>query len=235
MTDSQSNRRGATETHEEGSKKSKTRTTLSKEDRRKELLDVARTLFLEHGYASTSVSAIVAAAGVAQGTFYLYFKSKQTVLAHLRGEVLKAYRAAWDEAVEAASTDGKPADARLVDGLSAVRDAVYDNRQLVRLFREATAPMEQQQVWLAGRARMSEPLCALLEEGQREGCFELDEPSMAAALALALLDDLLFEAIEFDSPAPLPITFAHGTRFMLRAFRCHEDRVRELVPLPPAK
>lgn len=190
---------------------------------------MCKTLFLDKGFAATTVSAIVAAAGVAQGTFYLYFKSKQTVLAHLRGEVLRAYLKAWDEAVSAARD--LPADARLVEGLTAVRDAVFENRQLVRLFREATTPAEQQQVWLAGRARMSEPLCELLEAGQVEGCFELDDPKLAAALALSLLDDLLYEAIEYDSPAPLPITFAHGARFMLRAFRCDEQRVRDLVPL----
>ena len=205
----------------------------SKPDRRSELLEVARKLFLEKGFAATSVSAIVREAGVAQGTFYLYFKSKQTVLAHLRVEVLHAYLGAWDRAMS--ETEAQPADARLVAGLHAVRDAVYEHRDLVRLFREATTPAEQQQIWLAGRSRLSEPLKELLEAGQSEGCFALDDARMAAQLALAMLDDLLWESIEFDSPAPLPITSAHGTRFLLRAFRCDEQRVGELVPLPESQ
>ena len=57
--------------------------------RRRQLLEVARRRFLEVGYAQTSVSAIVKEAGVAQGTFYLYFPSKEAVLVSLRGEVLK--------------------------------------------------------------------------------------------------------------------------------------------------
>ena len=59
--------------------------------RRRQLIEVARRRFLEDGYAHTSVSAIVKEAGVAQGTFYFYFPSKEAVLITLRGEVLKDY------------------------------------------------------------------------------------------------------------------------------------------------
>lgn len=49
-------------------------------DRREQLLDAAIAVFAEHGYNSAKVSDIVQTAGVAQGTFYLYFKSKREVL-----------------------------------------------------------------------------------------------------------------------------------------------------------
>jgi hypothetical protein len=45
--------------------------------RRQQLLHVAEELSLESGYGKTSVSRIVKTAGVAQGTFYLYFASKE--------------------------------------------------------------------------------------------------------------------------------------------------------------
>lgn len=56
------------------------RVTKDPEIRRKELMDVAEELFLENGYEETAVSDIVKKAGVAQGTFYYYFKSKEAVL-----------------------------------------------------------------------------------------------------------------------------------------------------------
>lgn len=43
-------------------------------------MDIAEQLFLEKGYDDTLVSDIVNQAGVAQGTFYYYFKSKEAVL-----------------------------------------------------------------------------------------------------------------------------------------------------------
>ena len=44
--------------------------------KRERFLAIAQRRFMEDGYARTSVSAIVREAGVAQGTFYLYFKNK---------------------------------------------------------------------------------------------------------------------------------------------------------------
>jgi AcrR family transcriptional regulator len=52
-------------------------------DRREQLLDAAVACFADQGYAAAKVSDIVQRAGVAQGTFYLYFKSKREVLVAL--------------------------------------------------------------------------------------------------------------------------------------------------------
>ena len=48
--------------------------------RRNEIIDAAEELFYSVGYDETSVSDIVKAIGVAQGTFYNYFASKEAVL-----------------------------------------------------------------------------------------------------------------------------------------------------------
>lgn len=56
------------------------RTVKAPDVRRAEILDVAQALFQSQGYAVTSVDEIVRSAGVAKGTFYYYFKSKQDIL-----------------------------------------------------------------------------------------------------------------------------------------------------------
>lgn len=56
------------------------RVSKDPEIRRKELMDAAEELFLEKGYENVEVSSIVKKVGVAQGTFYYYFKSKEAVL-----------------------------------------------------------------------------------------------------------------------------------------------------------
>ncbi|MBU4608953.1 MAG: TetR/AcrR family transcriptional regulator [Methanobacterium sp.] len=48
--------------------------------KRRELRDIAEQLFLEKGYQETRVKDIVKKAGVAQGTFYYYFQSKEAIL-----------------------------------------------------------------------------------------------------------------------------------------------------------
>ncbi len=47
--------------------------------RRRQLLTAATTVFARRGYRAAGISDIVATAGVARGTFYLYFASKAEV------------------------------------------------------------------------------------------------------------------------------------------------------------
>jgi len=57
--------------------------TRPPEERRAELMDAAQRLFLEHGVDATTVEQITMAAGVAKGTFYLHFSSKEAIRAAL--------------------------------------------------------------------------------------------------------------------------------------------------------
>lgn len=58
--------------------------TKQPEIRRDQLLDAAETLFAARGYADTTVAHIAEAAGVAKGTFYLYFPSKEHCVVALK-------------------------------------------------------------------------------------------------------------------------------------------------------
>jgi AcrR family transcriptional regulator len=57
-----------------------TRIVKAPDERRSELIATARQLFYTKGYERTSVSDIVKEIGIAQGTFYYYFDSKQAIL-----------------------------------------------------------------------------------------------------------------------------------------------------------
>ena len=54
-----------------------------KQQKRESLLDSAFSLFIDNGFNKTSISDIVNHAGVAKGTFYLYFKDKYDIRNHL--------------------------------------------------------------------------------------------------------------------------------------------------------
>lgn len=61
----------------------KTKTMENKEEKEKKLLESAFQLFTEKGFKSTSIQEIVDHAGVAKGTFYLYFKDKYDIQDYL--------------------------------------------------------------------------------------------------------------------------------------------------------
>lgn len=73
-----------------------------KEDRKEQILAAARTVFFDEGIRRATVDAIAARAEVAKGTVYLYFPTKETILAHLLLEGLDRLSerliAAYDEA-----------------------------------------------------------------------------------------------------------------------------------------
>lgn len=56
--------------------------------RRMEILEAAGELFKNQGYVNTTVEAIIQQVGVAKGTFYYYFKSKEDILDALVHEIV---------------------------------------------------------------------------------------------------------------------------------------------------
>jgi TetR/AcrR family transcriptional regulator, fatty acid metabolism regulator protein len=78
-------------------------------DKRARILDAAVRVFAERGFFGATVAGIARAAGVADGTIYLYFKSKDDVLLRLFDEKMTDL---LDEAKAAAAQEGS-ASARL--------------------------------------------------------------------------------------------------------------------------
>jgi len=64
---------------------------------RQALLDAAEAVFAQHGYAEASIVRITEAAGVGQGTFYLYFGSKLEIFEELVEDLNRRVRHAMSE------------------------------------------------------------------------------------------------------------------------------------------
>lgn len=75
----------------------------NKKRKKTALLDTAYHLFTQNGYQKTSISDIVSQAGVAKGTFYLYFKDKTDIryklIAHRAGLIFKRLTGIWNELI----------------------------------------------------------------------------------------------------------------------------------------
>jgi AcrR family transcriptional regulator len=71
---------------------------------RRRLLDAAELMFGEYGFYDASIARITEQAGVAQGTFYLYFKSKQEIFEEVVADMNQQVRRAMATAAEGAVT-----------------------------------------------------------------------------------------------------------------------------------
>lgn len=74
---------------------------VSKEynERRKEIVDAARRLFSTKGYNKCTINDILDAVGIAKGTFYYYFSSKEEVLDAIINRVAEIVVARAEEVV----------------------------------------------------------------------------------------------------------------------------------------
>ncbi|MBN1389776.1 MAG: TetR/AcrR family transcriptional regulator [Candidatus Thermoplasmatota archaeon] len=65
------------------------RTVKEHDVRKKEIVDTAERLFLEYGYEETPVEMIIHEVGIAKGTFYHYFRSKDDLLDELVEQLIE--------------------------------------------------------------------------------------------------------------------------------------------------
>jgi TetR/AcrR family transcriptional repressor of mexJK operon len=77
----------------ETSEPSLSRRDARKLDRRQAIIEAARHSFLEHGYAGTSMSALVKTLGGSKGTMWSYFPSKEALFGAVIEHVSASFRA----------------------------------------------------------------------------------------------------------------------------------------------
>jgi len=100
---------------------------------RRRLLEAAESCFAELGYHDASVVKITEAAGVAQGTFYLYFSSKKDVFDELVRDLNSRVRHAMKEA----SSQGKTRLEAELLGFAAYFRFTSEHNALYRIIRQA--------------------------------------------------------------------------------------------------
>ncbi len=111
--------------------------TLRGRRTRDRILAAAEEVFGETGYEPASITAITQAAGVAQGTFYVYFPSKHAIFVELIKDFGARVRAAIAEAAVPA-TRASPSRAEIERaGLEAWLVFCVDHPGLYRVMREA--------------------------------------------------------------------------------------------------
>lgn len=97
---------------------------------REKLLQSAKELFSKKGYYETKVSDIVEKSGVAQGTFYIYFKSKEEIFL----ELVKSLHLDLMERLEKYIKIEKDCQSLIKDFVKEFLTEVYNNREIAEIF-----------------------------------------------------------------------------------------------------
>jgi TetR/AcrR family transcriptional repressor of nem operon len=153
--------------------------TKPAEQRRADLLEAGRTLFLSKGVAATSLEDITSRAGVSKGLFYLYFRSKDDLLQALQDQ----FSAELADRIRAATNSVADWGARLDACVEAIFGSYREQHDLHEvLFRHGGHVSASHQ---ATHALVLQALSDLLASGVAMGAFDVDDPDATAVLVWA--------------------------------------------------
>ena len=167
-----------------------------KEERRQSILRAAREVFFEHGFHRATVDNVAGRAEVSKGTVYLYFESKETILAHLLLEGLDELIGELEQAYTAA--EALPVDEQLRRlGWAYLQFYQREPRYFRFLmamdrgqFRDAVTPEVYQDVLKASVEGLNWAVRAI-EQGIDDGMFDCCDARQAAATLWATLNGVL--------------------------------------------
>jgi AcrR family transcriptional regulator len=186
--------------------------TKSRDARRTELVSAAASLFAKRGVANTAVSDIVKAAGVAQGTFYLYFESKDDAL------LAVVERIGSTMMDEVATRVGAGASAiekmHILGGVLSSLAAQADALELITLMHLPANRALHDRLAEDVTPRLIPLVEAIIEQGVGEGVFRVSDVRAAAWFVLGGL-----RSVELAGTATpdMPAALARATEFALRA------------------
>lgn len=165
---------------------------VSREDKRRRIVDAAVEVFAEKGFFGARVSEIAEAAGVADGTIYLYFKSKDDILIAIfeekMAEILVRFHALLAEHDEPEAKMRRYVNEHLrlvAEQPRLMQVLTVELRQSARFMKEYSPQAFGKYLALVG---------GILEEGQKKGQFRRGlDPAVFRRALFGAIDELARE------------------------------------------
>ncbi len=170
--------------------------------RREQVLACAVRVFSRKGYHATTVSDIIEEAGVARGTFYLYFKSKRAIFDELLDDYLKALLGQIRRVDLSEGAD--PPVRQMLGNMERVLGALLDSQDLTRILLHEAVGLDAD--FDRKLAEFYGQLVALAEAslrlGQRMGLVRGCDPRVAALCVVGAVKEVVDHAA--SAPGTLP-------------------------------
>jgi AcrR family transcriptional regulator len=207
------------------------RVTKEPDVRRDELLDVALGLCATAGFETMSIEQITTAAGVAKGTFYHYFTSKQDLMWQLVRRFGDSLFAFMEERMRGETGDALERLRALMLASAAWKMERMDSAMsyLPFLFMEDNYALRHKlySEWLE---RTRPLLLDIVEQGAREGTFQVDDPDGATSIVLGLWFDAANRLWERAIAAPDEDSFVDNLVRGTKAIWLAEERILGVPP-----
>ena len=161
------------------------------EKRKQELLKTAYEMFLSKGYENTSIDEIIEKAGIAKGTYYYYFPSKEQTLE----EVIDMMLDAQEEKARMIMEEDVPVPQKLVGVIASFRPDVSETTITDALHAPENVIMHEKTEKKL-RERIVPILSEIAQQGADEGLFACDNiPERVREIVI--LSSALFDESEY--------------------------------------
>ena len=163
-------------------------------EKRNEILDAAERLFSIKGYDKCTVNNILDVVGIAKGTFYYYFKSKEEVLDSIIARVTEMV---VGRAEEVASNPKLSPVEKLINVILSMKvENEIDNEFMERLHKPENSLIHQKSLVLMV-SRITPILDKIVDKGISQGIFKSEFPMQYMQIfltsSMTLLDDGIFQ------------------------------------------
>jgi TetR/AcrR family transcriptional regulator, fatty acid metabolism regulator protein len=159
-------------------------------DKREAILRAATKVFAERGYFNSKVSDIAGAAGIADGTVYLYFKSKDEILHSIFDRAMAEFIAEGKQ--ELAGLDDPIAKLRRIAELHLSKLGADRNMAIVFQVELRGSTKFMQEFSAAGFGEYLDIIRVTIADGQQAGIFRNDiKPIVCAKILYGALDEMV--------------------------------------------
>ena len=172
----------------------------NKELKEKKLLDSAFKLFSKKGFKDTSIQNIVDDAGVAKGTFYLYFKDKYELQDALIVNISqKLFSDALKNINKKNITDFYD---RIIGIMDYIIDEFVKNKQLLTIISKDLS-------WglfgdkLSNVMRQSSEIIDMFKKGIKDNNIKIDNPEVTLFMIVELSSSVVCSSITLNRPLPI--------------------------------
>jgi AcrR family transcriptional regulator len=201
------------------------------EVRRDELLDTALQLFLEHGYERTTVEQITEAVGVAKGTFYHYFGTKQDLLE----ELVRRWSDELFEQIEAALAETNGSALERFQVLVTVSSQAKLGRKHETLMLTRSLYIDDNRMLISrlrnGWIERTRPIVhSIVKQGCAEGVFDMPDPAAMTEVWLSLWFDYGMEVSQVFFEAQDDPTRVDDLVAAMKALVLAEERILGAAP-----
>ncbi|MDX2227884.1 MAG: TetR/AcrR family transcriptional regulator [Verrucomicrobiae bacterium] len=164
----------------------------TKQERRRQILESARNLFIQKPYQEMVMDEVARDAHVAKGTLYLYFKSKEDLLAGVLEEMMNQVDAAIHEEIQADMDAAEKIRRRIGIYLR------FTDRNREFFFRYVTPDLVQAASQRSNKNHLQSHIATtseLIKEGVRRGCLPELNVTWATLSLLSLVRAAMLEKI----------------------------------------